>query len=554
MSNKSKTARKMNFDQSTTVIKGTNDTGKSCSMKSLYYALGAETRQHPMWLDDRVICLLKFRIDNVDYSILRSESYFSLFDSNNVLIGTYNSVTNDLAPVLSEIFDYKIKLLDRKGNVITPPPAYIYLPFYIDQDLSWSSNWNSFKNLKQLSDWKKPIVEYLTGIKPNKYYDNKTEIDKLKIKKRDMAFEIKIQNNVYNKISQIKNEIIITYDISSFEKEINELLIQINKIQEKAEKYKNELAEEYNRLSYLKYQKQIIEESKKENHADYEFATNSISEENIECPTCGALYNNGFSERFSIAKDEDSCDSMLIEIIKEIYEVEKDIENKKQALSTDSANITELKKVLEIKKEQITLKDVIDNESRINARRTIKEEIIKSERLQIDIENEIQIKNAILKEIEDPERIREIKAFYIESMRKNLFSLDVNTLSEKDYKSIISKISEIGSDLPRALLAYYYAILETIYNKSTTTRFPIVIDSPNQNAQDEDSLKRMYKFIIEKKPIGSQLILGTEELGDLEYPGKVIELNNKYHLLQKEYYDEVYNEMSYYIKESFQLK
>jgi hypothetical protein len=57
--------------------------------------------------------------------------------------------------------------------------------------------------------------------------------------------------------------------------------------------------------------------------------------------------------------------------------------------------------------------------------------------------------------------------------------LDVLTMSEKSYKKITSKIAETGSGNPRALLAYYFSILEVMKEFSTSMFCPIVIDSPN---------------------------------------------------------------------------
>ena len=51
-------------------------------------------------------------------------------------------------------------------------------------------------------------------------------------------------------------------------------------------------------------------------------------------------------------------------------------------------------------------------------------------------------------------------------------------------------------------------------------------------------------FIITKQPLNSQLILGTVEFGDRQFEGKIIELNEKYHFLQEEDFEEVSNEIN----------
>ena len=138
VSHREKKARKIEFHQNVTVIKGENDTGKSSVIKSIPFAFGANPHQiHPKWKDADVAILVRFYLDDVPYAIYRHRNSFSLFDALDNEIGTYSSVTLELAPVLAKLFDFNLKLSDRDGNLVTPPPAYLMLPFYIDQDKGW---------------------------------------------------------------------------------------------------------------------------------------------------------------------------------------------------------------------------------------------------------------------------------------------------------------------------------------------------------------------------------------------------------------------------------
>ena len=80
-------------------------------------------------------------------------------------------------------------------------------------------------------------------------------------------------------------------------------------------------------------------------------------------------------------------------------------------------------------------------------------------------------------------------------------------------------------------------------NYSSSVFGPIIIDSPNQQAQDDINLPKMLKFIRDQKPANTQLILGTEDLCGIQFDGQVIELQEKQSLLQKTDYDEVYAEV-----------
>lgn len=97
-----------------------------------------------------------------------------------------------------------------------------------------------------------------------------------------------------------------------------------------------------------------------------------------------------------------------------------------------------------------------------------------------------------------------------------------------------------GSDTPRALLAYYYAILFTSKEFTNLPLFPLIIDSPNQQDQDEKNRNKIIKFIFENTPKDYQLILGTVDLHGFEYQGHTISPSTKLKLLNTEEYDEAY--------------
>lgn len=175
LSLKERRSRKVTFSPTRTVIIGTNETGKSCLIKSIYYTFGAEPhKMHPDWLDAQPISVIRFSVDDEDYVIFRQEKTFALFDNNDDMIGKYIRVS-DIGAKLAELFDFQLELRDHQKKVVTPPPAYLFLPFYMDQDVSWQRNWDSFKSL-YLPKARLDIINYHTGIRPNQYYQTKNEL------------------------------------------------------------------------------------------------------------------------------------------------------------------------------------------------------------------------------------------------------------------------------------------------------------------------------------------------------------------------------------------
>jgi hypothetical protein len=96
-----------------------------------------------------------------------------------------------------------------------------------------------------------------------------------------------------------------------------------------------------------------------------------------------------------------------------------------------------------------------------------------------------------------------------------------------------------GSEGPRGIIAYYYAFLHTARKYSSSAFCPIVIDAPNQQGQDD--MQRVMRFIIDKRPPDSQVIVGTEDLfGLTDHDAAIVNVGRrKNQLLDEDLYGEV---------------
>jgi hypothetical protein len=108
------------------------------------------------------------------------------------------------------------------------------------------------------------------------------------------------------------------------------------------------------------------------------------------------------------------------------------------------------------------------------------------------------------------------------------------------YKRIDCTISETGSDLPRALLAYYLAFIHTMRSSTQSLLCPLIIDTPVQQDQDATNAARMIDMCLNGAPADTQIILGTVGLHGVQYAGSTIGTENKYRLLNKSDYQEVH--------------
>lgn len=552
-----KTARKINLDYDISIIASKdNDTGKSCIIKSLYYALGAWPMQvHPEWEKIKPITFLKFAKDDTIYYMLRFESIAVLFNSSFVVLKSFPSIGNDLSRFYDEFFNFKLKLVhNQSGEMRTPFASHYFLPFYIDQDSGWKKNWNSFDRLNAFEQWKRDLIDYHTGIKPNEYYELKAK-KALKIdEKQEKAAELSVIEKMYqrNLNNDLRTE--VNPDVYAFKNDINELIEKLNEIKNKENRYKAKVMDLYNKRALLDHQISLADKTRKELVKDFEFAEQL--DEEIPCPTCGTIHKNSFTERYIIAQDENRCYELMLDLKLQKDYVEKDIKQEQEELNGYANQRQKLEDILNRTRGQLKFRDYIENVGQKKFIGNIKIEIASLEFALNKLEEEIKSLEKQMRQYTDGEVEKTIEGQYLALMRKYLYALNVHRLREEDYKGIHSNIKENGSDLPRALLAYFYTILHVMKTNSSIYYCPIVIDSPLQDEQSYDNRIAILEFIKKELPDDSQLILGCVGMDELSYDGKVlrlngvkfenvnfIELTEQFHVLQQESYDAIFSEV-----------
>ncbi len=536
LSIKEKKGKLIELDEGFNIILGENDTGKSSLLKSIFYAFGAKTKMHPAWIAANPIVIIDFDYDLKEYIILRDKTQIVVFDKERNIINRSESITKEFALFFSSFFNFKMDLTNNENLKQQATPAYCLLPFYIDQDLGWSKTWSSFESLSQFKNWKPDIISFHAGTRSSQYYLLKAERDVQLEKNKQLNEETEIIESIKKKLSENFDKIDVDIPLDEFKEEIVKLLQELNFLKKDVEKSREKLQELYNRKQIFEDQKRITEESLMEINSDYKFCINHL-ENDVECPICGALYDNSFAERFSIAKDEDTCLELLQELKKNIGEVEKDIEKTKDELFNKSDRTKEMEEILKTKKEQITLKDLINYKGKQNLTSILDKQLDEIKKVIGDILVKLKEIEKDLREIDSPEKKKQIVDKYRQNMGSFLSKLNVDNLSFDNYKNLDSKIDESGSDLPRALLGYFFSILDVIYkNSKDGTFFPIIIDAPKQQEQDIKNEKTILAFIRDNIPQDSQVILGVVDLAGVEFKARQIKLKDKSSLLNESDY------------------
>ncbi len=544
LSNLEKRGRRIAFHPETTIILGGNDTGKSSVVKTIYRTLGAEPAViHPSWNQAEVTSVLRFSVDGRRYSVLRKEGFYAAFDAEDRLIRAYQSVFRGLGPFLAELFNFQLKLADKKGDLVVPPPAFALLPFYIDQDRSWVENWSGFSRLQQFSGYRKSIAEYHTGIRPNEFYLAQAEDKQLAQQLTALEKEIETLDGIQRRMKDEIGTAQFAVSLEDFRVEVEELIERSRALLQIEEQLKEKLTEKATMRNSLNLRINIVEHALGELNRDFHYATETVTENDVECPTCGALYSNQFAERFAIAQDEERLQDLLIELRAEEASVIRDLSAIENEFNDNRTEVQTVDEILNRRREDVTLSMVLQSEGRkevdsaFGARR---DEMIKDQAVALRRRKEVE---EILKRLQDKKRQAMILGEYRSRMRAYLHTLRVDRLSEKSYRAIDSRITESGSDMPRALLAYYFAVLHAIKSYSSSAFFPIVVDSPNQQAQDSLSLVTMLEFIRDSRPQGSQLILAVEDQKGVAFNGQVVEFTERNSVLREQEYEAVYEEI-----------
>lgn len=534
------------FDKGFNVITGQNGVGKSHLIKSIPWVFGAEPSTiHPSWAKANISVILKFSVDNLSYKILRTGKTFLVFDNNNNLINrSVDSITKELAPFLSDLFGFDLKLPLKEGDkkLTQLPPAYYFSPFYVDQDSGWMNLWQSFKNLQMFSNWRRPLLDTFTNILSLELQKTKNLI----MEEKNKLKEFEKRQDLFNDTFKDSEEEIISSDFDinfdDYKKEIDELMIKLDKLQEKEFKYKENIRILSNKKNIIENQINIVDVSILSLNKEHNLI-NKIENHILECPTCGAEYENSFIDRFNIAQDLYTSQELLIDLKEDLNKINNEILDIKNIDINNLKEINNINDILSKKNHNLTIKEIIKKEGKKHFKEFLR---IKSN----DISNVIDKINLKIIELNKKERtlikqVRQqkiaVEQFFIISMEKSLEGLNVKNLMLDDYKDMYSgNVPEAGSDKPRAFLAHVFSLINTINNFNDGILPPIIIDSPNQQDQDPGNIDRIYNFIITERPMNHQMILGLANGEDRDFGecNKII-LKDERFLLSEEKYDEV---------------
>ena len=260
----------------------------------------------------------------------------------------------------------------------------------------------------------------------------------------------------------------------------------------------------------------------------------------IVCPTCGAEHEQSFLHYLGYAEDARILEELTRTLQKDFVIAKSQRESTNVELRSLRKNYSRINAILERKRGELRFQEVVESHGAQAAHKAFD-----AEREQIS--SELADWNTKLVEIEarlgaltDKKRAKRIVTAFREAYVLARKSLNVPDPSGNP--NLISRPNRSGSGGPRLLLAYYAAIWKVCNGEQMGMSIPVVIDSPNQQDQDDLNLHVVLGFIAESLPDSMQLIVCVTKHSDAQLD-KTTVFDKKYSMLLPDFYDEVENDV-----------
>ncbi|WP_292326312.1 hypothetical protein [Mesorhizobium sp.] len=463
-------------------------------------------------------------------------------EKDDLLIAT-RSVTSELGPFLAKMLDFGLVLPNKSGMTETPPPAYMFMPFYIDQDSGWKQSLESFEIRGQYKNPRKAVVEFHSGIRPNRYYELQARKTAVQLEIAELGRDRQVLEKAVAKLNLQPAFTGTEFTELEHRGSVDRLLGELRDLRAARLTTAAELADLVDERELVTEQMRIARLAMEELGKDYTYASKAEAE--VFCPTCGTLHDNDFTHKFSILDDREACAQFLRDQHDRLVDIRKRAEKVETRLHGTDALIEKVSGTLAEKEGDLTLKEVIENAS-ANMARGLFDMQLEDIRAEVDRRaGEIVEIDVEVKKLDDKKRRKEIEAYYAQLMSSFLRTLNVRKIDFDSASKIVRKVNDTGSDQPRAVLAYHLALMKTVFKFSSALTAPMIIDSPNQQDQDNTNVAAMIALILSSRADNGQTILGTVRLHDqVVEDGDVIKLDDKLSALSPDQYPGILDTMN----------
>jgi len=535
LSHRDRKARHVNFHPKKNLLRGRNHTGKTSLIRSLFETLGANPQGKLEAWDENTACLLEFSVGGRHFFALHQNGRRALFNANREMI-VATSNFGEWSKNFCDVTDFNLVFTDKKESEIRPAdPACFFLPFYVNQDGSWQAEWNTFGGIKRFSSPWGSILEYFTGVCPPEYYRARAEKAQESKILEEHRREYKLLERTIERFSRTLPLSGPKVSAENFADEIALLTQEVNELNQRQEVLRSAAVREQDLLSSLQQQIRLADDALAAYDHDAKYLRAGDSEPLI-CPTCNAEHTKSFLDLLNFAEDARVLRELAGRLGDDADQVRRRCGTALAELSTLNGNYQRISKLLDTRRGELKFQDVVGSMGAESAFAAFEAE---RKHLQQAIDKALGAVDALeekMKSLRAAKRTRAIlddfRSYYVTGrVALQLPSIDASKMK------LTGRPDLSGSGGPRSILAYYAALWRTCQGATGTYDVPVVIDSPNQQAQDDINLPAVLHFIAKELPKDMQLIVGLETSTDFPFD-REIHLDVKYSMLREDQWGE----------------
>lgn len=523
-------------DKSNIITSEDSNVGKSCLLKSIYYALGFPIKTiQENWILKNKLFKLYYNHNGKDEFIIR---YGDLYWADNKSMNT-----KEYSAWLLNKLGINIKLsLKQEIDIRSVYPSAVILPFYVDQDDSWSSI--PYKNVaNDLNQYDSSLIpsalfEYIFNISTQDILDKKEKITFL-------AKNRAVLEQQYNALSSLKNEF-MQKDINEYvfnedeaKNDIKQYLQLANDINNKLNDFKSKIYRK--KIEIDKLNVELLELSHVVKDTDSEYK--SIK---VKCEHCGSLLTEEQSlTRVHLMNNKYEASLLCANMRQQVKKLELEISgliNGKIGLEEEYKSILS---IAEKKQGDVTLQKFIEQQ----AKKVSKENFIV---VKNNLNNKIRALNDNINELS-----REIRN--LQKIQKTLkdeigneFNIKKNELRFTFPNAALNEVEFLkfrtikGSGTVNNLTFFsIYIIYLYLLTKYSIIELPIGVDAPIKDELTGENTGLIYKTLekyIMNTSKQSFVVMLKDKLPYINDKHNIIELTKP--ILNKEKYETLLSEFS----------
>ena len=540
LSHGTRKARRVDFHPSRNLIQGPNHTGKSSLVKNIFITLGATPAGELEQWDPLTVSVVQFRVGEKAYRAVHHNGARALFDDADTLIAATASHA-EWAVLFADLVGFNLTLTDRRtGLGLRADPASFFLPFYIDQDGSWKEKWDTFPSMIRFKQPVGSILDFFSGIRPAEYYELKSEQGLLSKEVDVRIGEMKLLDRAKKRLSSTLPMGTVNFSEADFQIEIKNLSVEANELNSSQEKIRLKYVREAEFVANVQRQIDVAHAALRDYSKDRKYLNNLAATPELICPTCGAEHDEPFLHFLGYAEDARILEELARGLKTELASAQKELMTTSGELQVLKGNYTRINNILEKKRGELKFREVVESQGAQAAHRAfdVEREQINQELAEWTVK--LNAASMKLAELTDKKRAKRIVGEFRDAYAAARTALDVP--EPKGRLGILSRPKRSGSGGPRLLLAYYAALWKICHSDQVGLSIPVVIDSPNQQDQDDVNLHVVLAFIAESLPQSMQLIVCVTKDSDAVLDRRIL-FEKKYSMLDEEFYDQVESEI-----------